>query len=160
MKAERGRRAWSQAELSDRLRAKGLEHMLPSTVAKIENGDRAVRIDEANAVADIFGISVDELLGRSPAGGNLVWSASRLTGLARNSAGHMSDLIETVTDELQDVRYYAAFDPPTDSVDDLIVSTEAVLSALEEARRTLDTLGEASIPGVTITTTKRKGTKR
>jgi transcriptional regulator with XRE-family HTH domain len=37
----------------------------PSTVAKIENGDRVARIDEISAVADVFGMSLDTLIGRS-----------------------------------------------------------------------------------------------
>ena len=34
------------------------------TIAKIEAGDRTVRIDEATAIADLFGLSLDALLGR------------------------------------------------------------------------------------------------
>lgn len=65
VRQERARHGWSQAELSKRLQNKGLQHILPSTVAKIENGDRAVRIDEANALADLFAVSLDGLLGRN-----------------------------------------------------------------------------------------------
>ena len=36
-----------------------------TTVAKIEAGDRAVRLDEAVAIADIFGMSLDVFLGRN-----------------------------------------------------------------------------------------------
>jgi hypothetical protein len=52
-----------------------------------------------------------------------------------------------------EVRYYAAFDPhpPGSSVDELIASTETVLTALGEARRALAALGEAPIPGVMVT---------
>ena len=39
VKAERDRREWSQADLAKRLQAKGLNHIIPSTVAKIEAGD-------------------------------------------------------------------------------------------------------------------------
>ncbi len=35
-----------------------------TTVAKIEKGERSVRIEEAAAIADLLGISVDALLGR------------------------------------------------------------------------------------------------
>ena len=42
--------------------------IFPTTVAKIESRGRAARIDELVAVADLFGISVDALLGRSPKG--------------------------------------------------------------------------------------------
>jgi 3-oxoacyl-(acyl-carrier-protein) synthase len=48
------------------LRDKGV-HVHPTTVAKIEAGERAAKIDEIAAIADIFEISVDMLLGRSAA---------------------------------------------------------------------------------------------
>jgi transcriptional regulator with XRE-family HTH domain len=62
--AARKDREWSQADVSKMLRAKGIDSMYPTTVAKIESGERAVRIDEASALADLYGVSVDWLLGR------------------------------------------------------------------------------------------------
>lgn len=164
---ERDRRKWSQAELSKRLQAKGLKHILPSTVAKIESGDRAVRIDEANALADLFGVSVDGLLGRNPAGGELALVASNLTELARKSAGrHIGDLIDNIASELTELRYCAAEavdseltevrHPPGGSVEELIASTETVLSALGEAQRALAALGDMPVPSVAITMRKRQ----
>jgi transcriptional regulator with XRE-family HTH domain len=41
---------------------KGLT-VYPTTVAKIEAGERAVRIDELVSIADVFNVSVDTLLG-------------------------------------------------------------------------------------------------
>ena len=38
-----------------------------TTIAKVEKNDRSVRIDEAAGIADLFGTSVDELLGRKVA---------------------------------------------------------------------------------------------
>jgi Helix-turn-helix len=70
MKQERGDRGWSQAGLSKLLQDRGLEHIYPTTVAKIESGERAVRIDEATAIADLFDVSVDTLLGRRVRPGN------------------------------------------------------------------------------------------
>ncbi|OBI77011.1 helix-turn-helix transcriptional regulator [Mycobacterium sp. E740] len=65
VRRERERRDWSQAELAKLLQDKGIGSVYPTTVAKIEAGERAVRIDEATALADIFEVSVDALLGRS-----------------------------------------------------------------------------------------------
>lgn len=42
---------------------KGLA-VYPTTIAKIEAGERAVKTDELVAIADLFGVSVDALLGR------------------------------------------------------------------------------------------------
>ncbi|MCK0175838.1 helix-turn-helix transcriptional regulator [Mycolicibacterium sp. F2034L] len=65
VRRERERRDWSQAELAKLLQDRGIGSAYPTTVAKIEAGERAVRIDEATALADIFDVSVDALLGRS-----------------------------------------------------------------------------------------------
>jgi transcriptional regulator with XRE-family HTH domain len=65
IRRRREQRKWSQADVAKRLHDNGLRHMISSMVAKIESGDRAVRIDEANALAELFETSVDVLLGRA-----------------------------------------------------------------------------------------------
>jgi transcriptional regulator with XRE-family HTH domain len=57
-------RKWSQADLAKKLKDKGIHGIYPTTVAKIESGERAVRIDEAAALADLFDMSLDVLMGR------------------------------------------------------------------------------------------------
>jgi transcriptional regulator with XRE-family HTH domain len=54
---------WSQADLSKLLKARGVS-VYPNMLHKIERGDRAIRVDELSALATVFGISVDTLLGR------------------------------------------------------------------------------------------------
>src|SRR5258705_8927715 len=63
VRAERERRGWSQSQVAELLRGKGFR-VHTTTIAKIEAGDRAVPIDEASAIADVFGTSLDRLLGR------------------------------------------------------------------------------------------------
>jgi transcriptional regulator with XRE-family HTH domain len=60
---ERVRRGWSQSEMAKLLSDKGIGAHT-TTIAKIEAGDRAVPIDEAAAIADLFEVSLDKLLGR------------------------------------------------------------------------------------------------
>lgn len=64
LKRVRTGRGWSMVEMADMLRAKGLT-AYPTTIAKIEAGDRAVQIDELVAFAELFEVSVDTLLGHS-----------------------------------------------------------------------------------------------
>lgn len=66
IRREREERKLSQAELAEMLGGKGIKGIYPTTIAKIESGERAVRIDEAAALADLFEVSVDALMGRSP----------------------------------------------------------------------------------------------
>jgi len=64
VKAEREDRKWTQIDMAKMLSDKGI-HMHWTTIAKIEKGDRSVRIDEAAGIAEVLGVSVDALLGRT-----------------------------------------------------------------------------------------------
>jgi transcriptional regulator with XRE-family HTH domain len=66
VKNERDHRGWSQADMAKKLSDHGIQPMHPTTVAKIEAGERSVRINEAVGIADLFEISLDSLLGRKP----------------------------------------------------------------------------------------------
>jgi len=65
LKIEREHRKWTQRQMAELLSAKMGYSVHWTTIAKIEKGERSVRIDEAGGIADLFGASVDELLGRS-----------------------------------------------------------------------------------------------
>lgn len=58
VRKERDDKGWTQPQMAEQL------GMHPTTLAKIEKGDRSVRIVEAVAIADLFGVSLDRLLGR------------------------------------------------------------------------------------------------
>lgn len=104
MKHERDRRDWSQADLSKLLQRRGLEHIYPTTVAKIESGERAVRIDEATAIADLFEVSVDVLLGRNvERGSNLAYALRAVLNAARQSALQTAAIADALSDSLVDL---------------------------------------------------------
>ena len=65
VRLERKQRGWPQSQLSEMLRAKGVEHMHTVTISKIEAGDRPARLTEALRLAECFGVSVDALAGRT-----------------------------------------------------------------------------------------------
>ncbi|MEW1696462.1 helix-turn-helix transcriptional regulator [Streptomyces sp. NPDC091278] len=62
IKAERENRGWSTTTLSDRLNEAGYE-MNPSAVWRIENGKRRINLDEAIGFAEVFGVSLSNLVG-------------------------------------------------------------------------------------------------
>jgi transcriptional regulator with XRE-family HTH domain len=68
LKAERERRNWTQVEMARRLADTGWP-VNATVLAKIEaaNEDarRSLKVDEALAVAEVFGMSLDSLLGRT-----------------------------------------------------------------------------------------------
>ena len=68
MRRERKSRGLSLAQLAKLLQAKGIKRIYPTTIAKIEYGERPAKLDEAIALADVFGVSLDALVGRSAVG--------------------------------------------------------------------------------------------
>lgn len=64
VRTEREKRGWTQADLASRLSEFGLA-LHPSAIAKIELRDvdrpRAIRLDEAEVIARVFGLTVDEM---------------------------------------------------------------------------------------------------
>jgi len=91
MAQERDRLDWSQDELAKRLTASGVP-CYASTIAKIESGKRAIKLDEASAMADLFGLSLDSLLGRT---GMEDDQAHALTVLADQAEKTLPDLMGT-----------------------------------------------------------------
>ena len=69
LRAERERRGWTQADVARMLTDNGIT-AYATTVAKLEGGERVVRVDELTGIADLLGVTVDRLLGRRsrPAG--------------------------------------------------------------------------------------------
>ena len=82
VKAEREDRGWSQADMAKKLSAVGVHLMHPTTITKIEAGDRSVRINEAVGIADVFDMSMDALLGRGPDPTTLTFALVMLSGYA------------------------------------------------------------------------------
>ncbi|MFJ8298367.1 helix-turn-helix domain-containing protein [Streptomyces sp. NPDC094447] len=62
IKVERENRGWSTTTLSERLNEAGYE-MNPSAVWRIENGKRRINLDEAIGFAEVFGVSLSNLVG-------------------------------------------------------------------------------------------------
>lgn len=139
LKAERERRAWSQGDVAERLYAKGLP-VYATTIGKIEAGKRAIRIDELSAVADLFGVSVDALIGRESSANDLVWTISRITSTAQKCVNEVNSVGERIFGELQDVIHYAAQGPH--SVNGLIDTADRAVTALKNARSALSDLAD------------------
>jgi transcriptional regulator with XRE-family HTH domain len=129
---------WSQAQLAEML-SERVPGVYPTTIAKIEAGDRAIRVDELDGLATIFGASVDLLLGRYGNRDELTLAATNLRELARENTVHVGDFRETLASLLDDVRYYADLEA-SDAAGALIRATEVVLAIVTEARHALDTL--------------------
>lgn len=109
LRSEREGRGWSQEELAKRLGNKGV-HVYASTIAKIEKGTRAARLNEVAAVADLLGVSLDTLLGRSVAAKNdKMYVFKALLDAARQASWQVSSIETTLRDRAAELD---AFDLP------------------------------------------------
>lgn len=136
LREERERRRWSQSVVSQALTDRGIDSIYPSTIAKIESGDRAVHPDELSAFADLFNISTDALLGRPAENADAVWAIGKLTSTAQKTASDVRALHDRVEADLDDVRYHSK---GRDIADDVM---EQAGEALAQLRSTMLTLNE------------------
>lgn len=99
---EREAKGWTQRQLAELL---GWHW---TVVAKVENGQRSVKVDEAADIADLFGVSVDTLLGRKVGLQNDVTHVLRglqhVAGQATVDVGRILGGIQSWTAELE--RYH------------------------------------------------------
>lgn len=61
MKRHREDRGWSQGKLAREMNGMGWESFHQTTIRRIEDGERAVRLGEARALARIFGTTVGQM---------------------------------------------------------------------------------------------------
>jgi hypothetical protein len=76
--------------------------MHATTIAKIEAGTRSVRINEAVAIADLFEVSLDSLLGRKP-GAPQRSELTYLLRALRQSSQQAKAALENVHDLLEEL---------------------------------------------------------
>ena len=126
---ERKSRDWSQAHMAKLLCEKGLA-IYPTTVAKIEAGERAARLDEVVAIADILGVSIDALVGRSADHrvGDKTLALNALTDVIQHAVWEVGVLRSGLHNRIADL----------DACDDLVRDESALLSAAKRADAALD----------------------
>lgn len=62
VKAIREGNGWSMSTLAARLSKAGLTNFHPNTIGRLERGERAIRLSEAVIVAQVLGVSLDDLV--------------------------------------------------------------------------------------------------
>jgi transcriptional regulator with XRE-family HTH domain len=133
LKAERERRGLTQEKMAELFKAEGL-NLHWSTIAKIETGDRSVRIDEAACIADIFKVSLDTMVGRMTTGDRDELYTERALV---HEAGHTTAIAESLESSLRDrIADVTAFNPEG-WARDLVTGCEAACEALAAAQDTL-----------------------
>ena len=89
---------------------KGIKGIYPTTVAKIESGERAVRIDEATALADLFEVSLDALVGRKQNSqeDELAYLLRLLRDTARDSSQQVGATMDAIREQLEELQIAGA----------------------------------------------------
>ncbi|MBN7412670.1 helix-turn-helix transcriptional regulator [Mycobacteroides abscessus] len=120
LKAERAQRNWSQADVAKLLSSNGFQ-TYPTTIAKIEAGDRAVKIEEAIALADLFDITLDALTGRNYEPTGQVAEMRALSATAEKLMPEISsarDQLANAAERLEGQRNRELFDSALDDIRD------------------------------------------
>ena len=116
--------------------------MYASAVAKIESGQRAVRIEEAEAIAELFGVSVDSLLGRQVGvERDLAYSLRGVLASTRQCGRQMEAVRDTFTEALSEL---INLDFPQRE----LVEEDAVraVRAMDDAKQALLRISEFRLP--------------
>ena len=100
----RERKQWTQRELAERMSSKNGPPVHWTTVAKMEKGERSVRIDEAAVLADLFDTSVDVLLGRKAHRGDETdYLIAAAVDTARRSSMELAAIQTALNDAFADI---------------------------------------------------------
>ena len=107
-------RGWSQQMLADQLRQQGMD-IHPTGLTRLEQGQRAIRLNEALALARVFGLDAQMLLGAlgqvDAAGARPVDLPGRLDA-ALQSADYAHGQITSVLRDLQAALRGVTFSQP------------------------------------------------
>jgi transcriptional regulator with XRE-family HTH domain len=135
LRRERKSRKLSLAALAQLLQDKGLS-VHATTIAKIEYGERPAKLDEAAALADVFGVSLDALIGRRR--GRSGDKSLPLHALAKRTAGTAVavDALEAgVREHLDELQEFTLRRDEAAAVTECERVTEALAEAATAARR-------------------------
>ena len=107
VKAQRERRGWSQAQMARMLVRRGIQPMHSTTLAKMELGDRSVRLNEAVTISDLFDVDLDHLLGRDkPDDSTVEYALVCLNGYASDALEAVNkawSLVVDIQDQLESI---------------------------------------------------------
>lgn len=151
LRTARVRAGWSQAQLAEVCNERYGMGIHGSGIAKIEAGDRDVRIGELAAFADLFGASTDAMLGRQSGENDVLWAASKLSTNAQKAVADVVALKNRTSDDAQDLWTYAERDGKQAAAKRLVDLATTACAALEDARIKLIALStEFPLPGVSL----------
>jgi transcriptional regulator with XRE-family HTH domain len=139
VKVEREHRRWSQADMAKKLSALGIHPMHPTTIAKIEAGDRSVRINEAVGIAELFEVSLDSLLGLKwwPQQSDVTYTLRVLRAAAQQVGHQLKAAADTFNDQLDRLDDIPVDIDADDGLRPILGESEAALADMKSLHRLL-----------------------
>ncbi len=138
LRKEREKAGLSQTQLAEKLNEMGIAGN-GSTIAKTESGDRGVKIDELSALADIFNVSVDTLLGRrTPLQDDLLHGIRNVIDTAKQGRAQINLVRGMFVDRLRDIDG-VTFNGRQDMDANAVAAVEGLTAAYEALGRIADT---------------------
>ena len=147
VQAQRKQRRWSQPLMARELTAQGVRGLHASSIAKIEAGDRSVRINEAVAYADVFGVPLNTLLGRASEApeDNLTLSLRAIRDTCARTALQVYQAHKALMDLKRDIADHA--DDYDSDIDDITALLDQTHDKLHDvAERASQQLGSEQTP--------------
>jgi transcriptional regulator with XRE-family HTH domain len=156
LRDERVRRGWSQAELAKMLSDKGIDGVYPTTIAKIEAGDRAARLDEVTTIADMFEVSVDALLGRKTGIENdLVYTLRGVLDTAQQCSTQVTAIQNTLSERFLDLQTLSF--EGRDELEAEAATAQRALKAASEALGRIAMFRMAAMAGINLRFDRESG---
>lgn len=107
VKARREEQKWSMTEFANLLKQAGLENFHPTTVSRMESGQRPVRLSEAVIIAHVLGDTLDNLVVEPLTGDEDIREHMQYMSHASMMAGRWIHGVSSRRKELEDVIHAA-----------------------------------------------------
>jgi transcriptional regulator with XRE-family HTH domain len=105
VQAQREEKGWSMTEFAGMLSEAGLTNFHPTTVGRLERGERPVRLSEAVVIAGVLGSKLDDLVVEPLSGDeDAKWTITAIEGVSKRAARYLHSVDsyrETLKGQLQ-----------------------------------------------------------
>ncbi|MCD4850092.1 helix-turn-helix domain-containing protein [Arthrobacter sp. AK01] len=93
VQSQREYKGWSMTEFASMLKAAGLNNFHPTTVGRMERGERPVRLSEAVVIAEVLGSKLDDLVVEPLEADSAVrWSIKAVESSSKRAARYLDNV--------------------------------------------------------------------
>lgn len=119
VRALREERGWTQADLVDRIKSSGLMYMNQSTLSRIENGTRPVRLMESQVLSRIYDRPVTMMIDPHARNRLVLEAESVVKAINRSAMTLNTSAKEVLSGKISAQKYMNALDRLAEQIDDM-----------------------------------------